>query len=176
MNSACTQEQTRQGIEKTHHSPDPDTNFNSNESFSENFTSKNFNFDETQFNPKLSYLLNDNTRFDIFYQFTSKENTIGDLETLEQQKYGASFAFSNKQQMALTGEFNYFSNDFSGNANTPVAYQMLEGLQPGKNYTWNLLYSQKLNAFLNLNVSYLGRKSENSKTIHTGSLQLRAFF
>ena len=69
-----------------------------------------------------------------------------------------------------------FLNDFTGNVNTPVAYQMLEGLQPGKNYTWNLLYSQKLNAFLNLNISYLGRKSENSKTIHTGSIQLKALF
>ncbi|MDB9961472.1 hypothetical protein OAD62_05180 [Oceanihabitans sp.] len=151
-------------------------NFNNNESFSENFTSKNFNFDETQFNPKLSYLLNDNTRFDVFYQFTNKENTIGDLETLEQQKYGASFAYSNKQQMALTGEFNYFSNDFSGNANTPVAYQMLEGLQPGKNYTWTLLAQKKLTKYLDLNLSYFGRKTETSKTIHTGTIQLKAYF
>ena len=149
---------------------------NNNESFSENFTSKNFNFDETQFNPKLSYLFNDNTRFDIFYQFTNKENTIGDLETLEQQKYGASFAFSNKQKMALTGEFNYFSNDFSGNANTPVAYQMLEGLQPGKNYTWTLLAQKKLTKYLDLNLSYFGRKTETSKTIHTGTIQLKAYF
>jgi hypothetical protein len=69
-----------------------------------------------------------------------------------------------------------FLNDFTGNANTPVAYQMLEGLQNGKNYTWSLLFNQKLNSFLNLNLNYLGRKSENSKTIHIGSIQLRANF
>ncbi|MFT5673342.1 MAG: hypothetical protein ACI9JT_001989, partial [Polaribacter sp.] len=60
--------------------------------------------------------------------------------------------------------------------NTPVAYQMLEGLQAGKNYTWNLLLNRKLNSFLNLNLNYLGRKSENSKIIHTGNIQLRALF
>ena len=53
---------------------------------------------------------------------------------------------------------------------------MLEGLQAGKNYTWSLLFNQKLNSFLNLNINYLGRKSENSKTIHTGNIQLRAVF
>ena len=53
---------------------------------------------------------------------------------------------------------------------------MLEGLQAGKNYTWSLLYQQKLNSFLNLDFNYLGRKSENYAVIHTGSVQLRANF
>ena len=35
------------------------TAFDNNESISENFASKNFNFDESRFNPKLSYLFND---------------------------------------------------------------------------------------------------------------------
>ncbi|MFD2822776.1 hypothetical protein ACFS5M_03785 [Lacinutrix iliipiscaria] len=152
------------------------TSFNTNESLSENFTSKNFNLDETQFNPKLSYLFNDNARFDVFYQFTNKENTIDNFETLEQQKYGASFTFSSKQQMAISGEFNYFSNTFTGNANTPVAYQMLEGLQPGKNYTWTVLAQKKLTKYLDLNLNYFGRKTETSKTIHTGTIQLKAYF
>lgn len=147
-----------------------------NESISENFTSKNYNFDEARFNPKLSYLLNDNTRFDIFYQFASKENIIGNLESLKQQKYGMSFTLANSQNSAINGELNYFSNRFNGNPNTPVAYQMLEGLQPGKNFTWSLLAQKKLTTFLDLNLSYFGRKTESSKTIHTGTVQLKAYF
>ena len=53
---------------------------------------------------------------------------------------------------------------------------MLEGLQPGKNYTWSVLFYRKINSFLNLNLNYLGRKSETSKTIHTGTIQLKALF
>ncbi len=150
--------------------------FDENESISENFASKNYNFDETRLNPKLSYLFNDNSRFDVFYQYASKNNTIGNLESLKQQKYGASFSFSNKQQSAINGEFNYFSNAFEGNPNSPVSYQMLEGLQPGKNFTWSLLAQKKLTNFLDLNLSYFGRKTETSKTIHTGSIQLKAYF
>lgn len=150
--------------------------FETNSSASENFSSKNFNFNGQRYNPKLSYLFNDNSRFDLFYQYTSTKNTIGDLESLKQQKYGVSFTFSNNEKGAINGEFNYFSNNFVGNPNTPVSYQMLEGLQPGKNFTWSLLAQKKLTKFLDLNLSYFGRKTETSKTIHTGTVQLKAYF
>ena len=121
-------------------------------------------------------MFSDNSRFDVFYEHASKDNTIGNLESLTQQKYGISFNFSKNEKGAINGEVNYFSNAFNGNANTPVAYQMLEGLQPGKNFTWTLLAQKKLTNFLDLNLSYFGRKTETSDTIHTGSIQLKAYF
>jgi hypothetical protein len=89
---------------------------------------------------------------------------------------GVSFAYSNQQKVALNGEFSYFQNDFTGNAFSPVGYQMLEGLQPGTNFTWNVIIQKKLTKFLDLNLSYFGRKSESTRTIHTGNVQLRAYF
>ncbi|WP_412559752.1 hypothetical protein [Winogradskyella sp. MIT101101] len=150
--------------------------FGTDESISENFANRNFNIEEERFQPKLSYLFSENAQFDIFYQYTSKSNTIGSLETLSQNNYGLSFTYNNAQKIALTGEFNFFQNEFEGNANTPVAYQMLEGLQPGKNFTWSLLAQKKLTKFLDLNLNYFGRKTETSKTIHTGTIQLKAYF
>ena len=152
------------------------TGLDKNESESENFVTKNFKINEERFNPKLSYLLSDNIRFDVFYQYTNKENTIGDLEALNQQKYGLSFAFTKNIKSAISGEFNIFSNTFTGNANSPVGYQMLEGLQSGKNLTWSVLAQQKITKFLDLNLTYFGRKTETSKTIHTGNVQLKAYF
>ncbi|BAO75844.1 hypothetical protein [Winogradskyella sp. PG-2] len=150
--------------------------FGNDESISENFANRNFNIDETKFQPKLSYLFSENAQFDIFYQYTSKDNTIGSLEALAQNNYGLSFTYNKASKIALTGEFNFFQNAFEGNANTPVAYQMLDGLQPGKNYTWSLLAQKKLTKFLDLNLNYFGRKTETSKTIHTGTIQLKAYF
>ena len=152
------------------------SSFEDNESFSENFVSRNYKIDETRFQPKLSYLFNENARFDVFYQFTSKDNTIGNMETLTQNNYGVSFTYNHVQKIALTGEINIFQNDFQGNPSTPVSYQMLEGLQPGKNFTWSLLAQKKLTKFLDLNLNYFGRKTESSKTIHTGTVQLKAYF
>jgi len=53
---------------------------------------------------------------------------------------------------------------------------MMEGLQPGKNFTWNILAQKKITKFLDLNFSYFGRKTETSKTVHTGNVQLKAYF
>lgn len=147
-----------------------------NESLSENFVTRNYNIDEWRLQPKLSYLLNEHVRFDVFYQYTTKDNTIGSLETLVQNNVGVSFAYNKAQNMGLMGEVNFFDNTFKGNANTPVAYQMLEGLQPGRNFTWTLMAQQKLTAFLDLNLNYFGRKTESSSTIHTGTIQLKAYF
>ncbi|MDB9848982.1 hypothetical protein OAC54_06435, partial [Polaribacter sp.] len=126
--------------------------------------------------PKISFSYHNNHRFSAFYHFKNKVNNLQDFESLNQQKFGLDYFHISKKKNQISVNTTVFLNDFTGNVNTPVAYQMLEGLQPGKNYTWNLLYSQKLNTFLNLNISYLGRKSENSKTIHTGSIQLKALF
>ncbi len=152
------------------------TSLEENESLSENFASRNFRIDETRLQPKVSYLLNENARFDVFYQYTSKDNTIGNMETLLQNNFGISLTYNKAQKLGLTGEINFFDNTFEGNANTPVSYQMLEGLQPGKNFTWTLLAQRKLTAFLDLNLNYFGRKTETSKTIHTGTIQLKAYF
>ncbi|WP_179343274.1 hypothetical protein [Winogradskyella ursingii] len=150
--------------------------FSRDMSVSENFANRNYEIDEERLFPKLSYLFSENAQFDVFYQFTSKNNTIGSLESLAQHNYGLSFTYNNAHKIALTGEINYFQNDFEGNANTPVAYQMLEGLQPGKNFTWSLLAQKKLTKFLDLNLNYFGRKTETSKSIHTGTIQLKAYF
>jgi len=152
------------------------TSLENNESLSENFVSRNYKIDETRFQPKLSYLFSENARFDMFYQYTSKDNTIGDMESLKQSNYGISFTYNSVQKISMTGEVNLFQNDFVGNSNTPVSYQMLEGLQPGKNFTWSLLAQKKLTKFLDLNLNYFGRKTETSKTIHTGTVQLKAYF
>ncbi len=145
------------------------------ESVSENFINRNYLLEGYKIEPKLSYLLSPQTQFSISYLLNDQENSSGQ-EAIAQQRFGASFMYANKQQVSITGEFNYFNNDFTGNAFSPVGYQLLNGLQPGDNYTWSVLAQKKLTKYLDLNISYLGRKSETANTIHTGSIQLRAYF
>lgn len=143
---------------------------------SENYGAKNFELIGYQLAPKISYLFSRNTSWDLFYEYQLKENHLGDLETLNQQRLGTSFTYASEKQFTMNGEFSLYENKFIGNEMSPVAYQMLEGLQPGENMTWRLLLQKNLTQFLDINVNYQGRKSETSKAIHTGSVQLRAFF
>ena len=142
----------------------------------ENFNNRNYLIEGKEIQPKISFLYSQNKKFTAFYHFKNKENNLQDFEVLQQQKFGLEYFYISTKKDQITANINVFLNNFTGETNSPVAYQMLEGLQAGKNYTWNLLFNRKLNSFLNLNLNYLGRKSENSKTIHTGSVQLRAIF
>lgn len=143
---------------------------------SENFMNRNYRINQVMVNPEISYLITENSRVKVFYEFQKQKNELANFEKLEQQKAGFSFAFANGEKFSVSGEANYIFNAFEGNPFSPVAYQMLEGLQPEKNFTWNIIAQKKLTDYLNLNFSYFGRKSENSYTIHTGSMELRAYF
>jgi hypothetical protein len=58
-----------------------------------------------------------------------------------------------------------------------VAYEILQSLLPGDNFTWTFSYQQNITSYLQINFTYDGRKSAtNSKIIHIGSMQVRAIF
>lgn len=143
---------------------------------SENYDARNFEIEGYQLIPKISYLFSKSTSWDIFYEFQQKQNNMGDFETLDQQRFGTSFTYASEKQFTMNGEISLYQNKFIGNELSPVAFQMLEGLQTGQNLTWRLLLQKNLTEFLDVNVNYQGRKSETSKAIHTGNVQLRAFF
>ena len=146
------------------------------ESTSENYPSRNFEINSYRVEPKIGYLFSRNASWDIFYEFQQKENQIGAFETLNQTRLGTSFTFNSEKGFSMNGEFSLYNNNFNGDTLSAVAFQMLEGLQPGKNQTWRLLLQKNLTQFLDVNINYQGRNSETSKTIHTGNVQLRAFF
>ena len=60
--------------------------------------------------------------------------------------------------------------------NSSIAFEMLEGLKTGNNFTWGLSYQRKIAKNLQINFNYNGRKSEDTKAIHSGGMELRAFF
>jgi hypothetical protein len=143
---------------------------------SENFPETNFTIKGYQLAPKISYLFSKNTSWDLFYELQNKKNKIGSLETLLQSRFGTSFTYAGANKLTINGEVSFYQNKFNGNEYSSVGFQMLEGLQTGQNMTWRLLVQRNITQFLDINLNYQGRKSELSKTIHTGNIQLRAYF
>lgn len=143
---------------------------------SEDFVEKNYDLKGYQLAPKISYLFSKNTSLDIFYEFQNKENQIGNLETLKQNRLGTSFSYAGEKKVTVNGEFSFYENKFNGNEFSSVGFQMLEGLQAGQNLVWKLLLQKNITQFLDVNLNYQGRKSETGATVHTGNVQLRAYF
>jgi hypothetical protein len=153
-----------------------DTSQSKTSSISDNYASRNFEINNYSVGPKISYLFNSNVSLSIIYEYKNKENSINNLEQLKQQRLGATFTYSGEKKITINGEYSLYDNAFIGDQLSPVAFQMLEGLQAGKNSTWRLLVQKNLTQYLDLNINYQGRKSDNSQIIHTGNVQLRAFF
>lgn len=147
-----------------------------NYSSSNSYSNRNYELDIAQVNPKISYLYNQNTRFEMSYTWKNKENRIRGLEKLMMHVLGSNFQYAKNQRFSLNASANLYFNEFEGDTNSPVAYQMLEGLQPGTNVTWLLGLQKRLTSFLDVNLNYFGRASEVSRTIHSGNIQLRATF
>ena len=89
---------------------------------------------------------------------------------------GLDFRLSKVESGTMFAQINVISINYSGDVNNSIAYQMLDGLQNGTNITWAAGVQRNIGKNLQLSVSYNGRKSEEVKSIHTGNMQMRAFF
>lgn len=150
--------------------------FHVNKTNSENYESRNFKVITKEIYPKISYLFSKNASLELNYKWVYKENILLNNEQLNQDQIGLEFIWNTEKAFTSSGNFRYIKNNFEGNASSPVGFQMLEGLQPGKNLTWMLTLQKNLTKYLDLSLNYQGRKSETSKTVHIGTVQLRAFF
>jgi hypothetical protein len=142
----------------------------------ENFPTRNFDLITDDALGKIAYFYNKSTKFDLSYSYKEKLNSLASNERLQSQKLGLSLQYSKGKKISLNTSFNMIINKFNGNQNSPVGFQMLEGLQDGKNFTWHAVLQKKLTSYLDLNINYNGRKSELLNAIHTGNIQLRANF
>ncbi|MGM0580893.1 MAG: hypothetical protein ACQETL_09455 [Bacteroidota bacterium] len=150
----------------------------SNASFSEVVEERDYQFNSTTVNPKISWQGGNNLRVSLAYR---NENKFSPDESAGGAVLVNSIELANKLIQAkngvMEGKFSYVSVDSDLLDNqSPLAFEMFEGLRAGDNYVWNLSLRRKIIGDLNLILQYIGRKSQNRKTIHNGSVQLTALF
>lgn len=149
---------------------------------SEFFSARDYKIKYLTTEPKLSFQPTVAFRTTISYQYTEKKTMVDKLDSIHErvsaygQKIGLEIKYNKAQQGSLSAKFNYILFNYNGKDNSSLSYEMLEGLQAGKNYTWNLTYQRSLSNNIQLNLSYDGRKSESAKIVHVGNVQVRAFF
>jgi hypothetical protein len=89
---------------------------------------------------------------------------------------GIEIRRSKRDKGLLNAEIHFVNIKYNGQSNSTIGFEMLEGLQSGRNVTWKIGFQKKMSNNLQLSVSYNGRQSEDNRAIHTGSMQMRAFF
>ena len=111
------------------------------------------------------------------FRWEEKQNAIelgGQKATIKD--LGIEFKYNQLSKGSFQGGLNAVMISFEGIQNNALAFELLESLKPGINYTWNLSYQRSVSKNLQLSIQYNGRKSEQKNAIHAGGVEVRAFF
>ena len=140
-------------------------------------TNRNYDIENKEINNRISFQPNTLFRVALNGRYSEKRNSI---------EYGNEKAFINdigielrrskRDKGLLNGELHLVNINYNGESSSTIGFEMLEGLQLGKNITWKLGFQKNMSNNIQISINYNGRKSEENKSIHTGSMQMRAFF
>lgn len=139
------------------------------------FPDKNYVVPYQEISPKITYNAGIVFRASATFTYTEGDNTEGG-ETLISRDATLDLRYNVVSKSTINMKFSYVRNDFSGDADSPVGYAMLEGLQNGNNMIWSLNIDKKITQVLQLNLGYEGRKTGTNDITHIGRVQMRAVF
>ena len=114
-------------------------------------------------------------RFELKYTFDKKDNRRGSEMAIHHDG-GLGFNYATAQKSTLELSAHYIDVKFRGEGNNSLTYELLNGLQKGANYTWEMQWNRQLAKNFQMSISYNGRAGEAIKTIHIGTMRVRAMF
>lgn len=140
------------------------------------FETRNYQISGNSLQPIIAYQSGPYFRVSADYTYTESANIDDANEELEAQKFGGELQYNNPKIITISTRFEFVKNSFVGNEFSPAGFEMLKGLKNGNNALWRLTMQKNLTTFLQISLNYDGRVSEDSPIIHTGSMQVKAFF
>lgn len=144
---------------------------------SEQFDNKNYNIRFRKIQPGLTWLHKKNFRATISYRYESSENIlVADGESSLANDFKLEARFNQTSATSIQTSFSLVKIQFDGNANSPVGFAFLNGLQKGDNFLWTINFDRRVGKNIQLRIGYEGRKTGNSRLVHVGRAQVAATF
>ena len=141
------------------------------------FQNRNYQISYVVLQPEFGYQFNTDFKTTFIFNIKNQVNKeeLGGEKTLN-TKLGAELRYNLLKKGTFSAQINIINNSYNGQNNSAVSYELLDGLQPGSNTTWAVGFQRTISNGIQLNFTYEGRKSNEVRTIHTGGLQVRAYF
>ncbi len=136
----------------------------------------NYNIDFTEIEPSLKWQHSTKLGIELSYLFRDSENVNGEKGT--HQEAAIRFRFNAAQKNAFDGRISYINMKYNGTPgeNFNLDNHILQGLNVGSNYVWNLNFRTQISKHIELRLTYNGKKSEGQKMQNTGRAQVTALF
>ncbi len=130
-------------------------------------------------NPHLNFQFSRKLRLTLGYTYKNKVNSSDSLEVqskvqIHKLTTDAKINLKDRNNLFLKLEMAKVAQ--TGESGFAADFEMRESLAPGNNFIWQVFLTYYLSQSLELSVTYDGRSSEGNKVLHSGRVQLKAFF
>lgn len=146
----------------------------SNASSSAYLQTRNYRLQGDRIQGALQYPVHSRLSLSCAYTCRWQRNLSG-VERLVSHGVEAEAVYRMPKRGSMRTQLRYEQIAFSGETQSPVAYVMMEALSNGANGIAQAAYQVKIGVYLQLDVSYEGRLSEQGLR-HTGSVSVKAVF
>lgn len=143
---------------------------------SEAFGDRNLDILAVRYKPEISVRPSQNTRINLKYNYQNKKQRILTKDVAQIHELTSEFTLRKANKYSVDVSLSFVNINFTGKANSPIEYDMLDGLKNGKNYLWNIIYTKRLAKNIDLTINYEGRKTGISPLINVGRAQVKATF
>lgn len=139
------------------------------------FPENNYNITTQEYGIENTFTIQKNIQASAKYSYSTKNN-IADLGHAQSNIFLAKATYANSTQFRLSSELKYQYINFENSPNQTINFLLLEGLQNGNNVLWNIAFTKRIFKNFDWIINYQGRKTGILRTIHTGTMQIRATF
>ncbi len=154
-----------------------DVSKGSKNQISENFIQKNYDLDILKSNLKIVNQWKEKWSNSFEIEYTLKDNIPStEPNNITQKAAKINIQYNQSDNLSIESTLNFTHVNYIGDLNSPVSFELLDGLQNGNNFIWGLQIHKKISKYVFVNIGYNGRKSGSSKIIHLGNLQMIAQF
>lgn len=125
--------------------------------------------------PSVSWLYRSVLRVTGGLKYEERENEVqfgGEKATIQSLSLEVRYSKPTLGVIQLRG--SYSGIEFTGKITDPIAFTMLDALQPGSNYLWYMNWERRVGKGIELSLEYEGRKPGEGNIIHTGRMSIRA--
>jgi hypothetical protein len=140
------------------------------------FSTRNYSIETYEQEGKLIFQPNTFFRISGIYKYGEKRNRIEGFQKALINTYAMEMKYNQTEKGSFIGRFDFIDIIYNDNTNSPVAYEMLNALSKGQNFTWEISYQRNLSSYIQISINYNGRKTPGTAPVHIGGAQVRAFF
>ncbi len=141
------------------------------------FENRSFDYTSQIFSNEIIFQNTKNLRLGANYKYTQ---SINKPLLSDEKGYIHDFSFDARYFIINKGnidvKISQININYIGNTNSPLAFEILNGLSNGQNIVWNLTLGGKAKNNIQLNLNYEGRKNVNNRAIHIGRVEARYIF